>query len=588
MKKLFFIFLFFSKVIIFSQIQIFAKIDIDNFANLHVHQYNNFMDNDTLNISKDVLIHSKYAKLLGNKSDNSILYLLHDKSDSLFYSINPPSKRGNNEFQANKDYIFTSLEYLALPLNKLSQMKNKFNITFNSPNYKIIYPTSEDLEKEYKTTPPLVAGKFTQFLNNDFNIYFLQQDEKYAPKIKGISNELIKSYNFYSNLLGKNIRPKIVFVPFTGTLYGRTFEDIILFNNNLYYKDEENRRLIAHELSHIWFGSGSLVFDNERMTEGVADFLALQYLKSEGDQNLLRDLFIQRYYSSEGFNSFKGIFDKRKSGKDKYNISYSLIPIALHMRQKGDPDFINDLSNFYKIHKNEGKVSIENFENYLKSQHKVKLFPENKLPNFFVVDCENNKTCILSSNINYPIKLEIETTTLDNKVSYEILNFKRGEYKKIINTEKLTKIQIDPKFNILQGTRLDDIWIRNEKSLLQKNIYFQYEKLNPKISEISNKIILFLKEKNNEDIFKILSFEGKGKDELEELKINNFNSENIILSGASARLDEENRMLELLISYYDKLGKEYNTLSLNIGLNYEFTVVRKIFINNTDVDKEKN
>lgn len=587
MKNLFSLLFIFSNTIIFSQRQIFAKIDIDSFANIHVSQYNNFTEKDTLNISKDVLIHSKYAKLLGNKSDEAILYLLHNKKDSLFYSINPPSKRGNNEFQANKDYIFTSLEYLALPINK-SQKKNNFNLTFNSPNYKIIYPTPEDLEKQYKTTPPLVAGKFTQLVNNNFNIYFLQQDEQYSPKIKGISDELIKSYNFYSNLLGKNIRPKIIFVPFTGTLYGRTFEDVILFNNNLYTKDEENRRLIAHELSHIWFGTGSLAFDNERMTEGIADFLALQYLKSEGDQNLLRSLFIQRYYSSEGFNSLKGIFEKRKSGKDKYNISYSLIPIALHMRQKGDPSFMNDLSNFYKMHKSDGKVSIEEFENYLKSQHKVRLFSENKLPNFFVIDCENNKACILSSNVDYPIKLEIETTTLDNNISYETLNFKQGEYKKIINAEKLTKIRIDPKFNILQGTRLDDIWIKSEKSLLQKNIYFQYEKLNPKISEISNKIISFLKEKDNDDVFNILSFEGKGKEELIELKTNNFNGENIILSGASARLDEENRMLELLISYYDKQGKEYNTLSLNIGLNYEFTTVKKIFINSTDVDKEKN
>ena len=66
----------------YTQNIVSAKIEIDDYANLHINQKINFSI-DTLRISKDILIHSRYAKLLRNESQNSISYM-PKKIDSIF------------------------------------------------------------------------------------------------------------------------------------------------------------------------------------------------------------------------------------------------------------------------------------------------------------------------------------------------------------------------------------------------------------------------------------------------------------------------------------------------------------------------
>ena len=64
MKKIYIILsLLINYISISSQEMISAKIHIDDYANLHISQKSNFK-NDTIWISKNVLIHSKYGKLL--------------------------------------------------------------------------------------------------------------------------------------------------------------------------------------------------------------------------------------------------------------------------------------------------------------------------------------------------------------------------------------------------------------------------------------------------------------------------------------------------------------------------------------------
>lgn len=582
------LFIFFNYFTAFSQQPVSAKIDIDNFANLQISQYlTPSQRNDTLLISKDVLIHSKYATLIGDFSERTISYKVKN-IDSLFYSTNPPAKKDNNEYQANNDFLFTTIEYLALSKKDFSS-KKKFDLTFYSPRYNIIYPSQEALKNNsYRTSPPLIAGAFNNLPSEkNFDVYYLKKDFEYESKIKLITNELDDAYNFYTKILGKNVKPTIVFVPFVGSLYGRTFEDIILFNTELYLKNDESKRMVAHELSHIWFGDGGLTFENSRMTEGVADFLALQYLKSANEEEFLQKMFAQRYYGAEGFNSFNGIFDKKRSGRDNFNISYSLIPIVLHMRQKENPKFINILSEFYNLNKFTRKVSIDEFEKFLMSKGENKLFPSNKLPNFFITDCGLNEACIISTS-EKDYSLEVEIISTDGKKSYKTFQFSKNTNQQKINVKDVAKIAIDPKYKIFQGTRLDDIWIKDDKNILHKNSYFLPEALNPKVKSICNEIINLFEHKDQKSLEKVV-VDSKENDILINIKNKNFNSENVILTGASAMLNEKNKMVDLLISYYNKKEKDYDTLSLFIVLNNDFSGIRKIFTGkNNTITEEKD
>ena len=113
----------------YTQNIVSAKIEIDDYANLHINQKINFSI-DTLRISKDILIHSRYAKLLRNESQNSISYM-PKKIDSIFYTYSPPSKKSSSDYKITNDFLFTTAEFLALSKKNYSQ-KKKFDLEFIS------------------------------------------------------------------------------------------------------------------------------------------------------------------------------------------------------------------------------------------------------------------------------------------------------------------------------------------------------------------------------------------------------------------------------------------------------------------------
>lgn len=576
MKKIYIILLLLINYIsILSQEIISAKIHIDDYANLHISQKSNFK-NDTIWISKNVLIHSKYGKLLKDISENTISYKLN-KTDSLFYSYNAPTKKNNNEFQANNDYLFATAEYLALDKKNYND-KKKFNLIFESPKYKIIYPNLEDLKKLYRTSPPLIAGKFNYLENNKFEIYYPPKDSISESKIKSISQIAVSAHQFYTTLLGENIKPKIVFVPLVDDLGGRTFENIILFNSTLYLNDGENDRLISHEISHIWFGD-NFTFNKIPLTEGFSEFLALEYLKTYKDHNFLANTFIQKYYNAEGFTSFKGIFDKKFTGRKKFNFNYSFIPVALHMEKKSNPNLLNLLAEFYKQNRNTRKLSLDDFNNFLASDKKSKILVGDKLPNFFITDETENSVKIISVS-KRTLELEIEKEFENGKKSYETIKFKKGSNLKSLNVTNISKIRIDPKMKIFQGSRLDDIWIKNDKNLLSKNIYFDYSELDSQVTKIASDFLTFLTNKSSTSGDANLNINSKEKEMISNFKKNYLDGNNNVFTGASCRFNKSDNVLEILTTVYDNDKQNYETILFFLMLDLNSKSIKKVVIDN--------
>jgi hypothetical protein len=547
----------------YTQNIVSAKIEIDDYANLHINQKINFSI-DTLRISKDILIHSRYAKLLRNESQNSISYM-PKKNDSIFYTYSPPSKKSSSDYKITNDFLFTTAEFLALSKKNYSQ-KKKFDLEFISPKYKIVYPNSEDLKKSFKTTPPLIAGNFNNFFTDNFSFYYLSKDAEYEPKIKDISKDFKYIHDFYSSILGENIKPKIFFLPIDegDGLGGRTFENLIAFNT-LFYIENADKQIIAHELNHLWFGEDGLTFKNRRVTEGFAEFFALLYLQQADDKNYFNEVMRRKYYNSEGFSSSKTFFDKEKSGREDHRISYELIPLYLFTKFKNNPKFLNLISEFYRINKSKNKIDFDDFEIFLQSKNVDRVFNEKDiLPDFFITNYSENEVAInFTSDKN--INVEVEFTGEKGKIEVNQISFSKDKREKIINIKKINKIVIDPNYKILQISRINDVWNKSDTSLLNKNRYFTTEKINPKAIEISNEVIEFLQNKNKTEISEsIIKLTENQRLDFQNLKNNFYNNTDIIFTGGVLRHSENNKAINLKLAYFEKVGNKSKVIGIDL------------------------
>jgi hypothetical protein len=81
---------------------------------------------------------------------------------------------------------------------------------------------------------------------------------------------------------------------FKGGVYGKSINNIIILNERLLNDTYINSKTLIHETLHLWWGDNSVHFENRVITEGIVEFLSLNYLKELKKQGYLNHLLSRK------------------------------------------------------------------------------------------------------------------------------------------------------------------------------------------------------------------------------------------------------------------------------------------------------
>lgn len=554
----------------FSQKEINAKIIIDENSNLQITQYFTKTTKDTLQFAKEIALNSKAVKLLGSSSSKYNDYEIQN-SDLLDFNLNIPQKP-TAKSTVTADFFYTSQKYLALQ-KKGANIKKQFKLTIDSKKFKIIFPTEEDLKRKYFTVPSIIAGDFEKIDRNGFHISYLKKDS--LRKIERASTSMHKSFEFYKSLFGDQQKPKVVFAPIYGPSV--TSENLIIYNTDLF--TSSNPQTISHEIAHIWFGSDGKVFRERPVTEAIAEFLSMQYLKqisNFGKEDF--DKFIKsKFHRIEGIKSFKELNNKDLDQKENFTLSYNLLPLFLYTRQNANTNFINQIADFYKYKKDDNTTSLDEMNYYFISKQIEPVFTIPVFPDYFIEECGNSNICITSTATDNS-DVEVELISDDNQKTIKILSFSKDKKQQSLDTKNSKKITIDPEFKTLQITRLNDIWIKNDDNLFNKSRYTAIQELTPEFAEISKDVLAFLKNTDSKIISKNLIINEKENSDFLNFKKRLFESDKNKINGGFSIWSKGNKTLFISLSYYNETLMDTNVVTLKLALTDDYKALRKLWI----------
>lgn len=537
-----------------------ANIEMDFFGNLYIDAKLPNLDikKDTLIIDNDILIHKNYATLIGGyRSGGSYLIKYIPKINELSYVVNLPKNSGNS-YVKKTDCFFTFINYLPSLRQSINKEK-EFNIKFNFPNkFKVVYPDSLDLTKKFITTPPIIAGDFIESEIDGFKVFNLRKDNKSKKEIDKVISVVKDAYDFYQiKYPKKKSKPKIIFLPFNESLGGRTIKDVIVFDSSILNDTLKlEKRLIAHEVAHLWWGSYGVRLNNSHVVEGIAEYMSLKYMDYIKEADYVKKSINKKFYHIEGFVDDKILSPKKISVKENAVLNYDLVPLLFFNIEKEKGTLYDVLSEFYKINDgSESSVSISMLDSFLKKNELSPIISESILPDYFFIE-DGDKLFLKGINFQNNQKLNIEITDdsdVKNIKTYSF-NTKNNEY--IFDKKNVKKIVIDPEYKIIQFSRLNDIWFSNETSSLSKNRYFLIENTNPKVVSHSTKMLNYLFSKNNVNISDLTCEDNLWLiEKIDQLKKAINKNDDIILTGASTFFNEGKEKLDRIdikATYYSK------------------------------------
>ena len=232
-------------------------------------------------------------------------------------------------------------------------IKKKFELNIVLPlGINLIYPKKEDLVKGLYNVPGIVAGNFKEKKYGDYIVNI-------RPNIKNKEDRIIEIIatidytlvHFESVFSDRHEKPKIIFLPFKGGLYGKSINNIIILNERLLNDTYINSKTLIHETLHLWWGDNSVHFENRVITEGIVEFLSLNYLKELKKQGYLNHLLSRKKDGIKDVKKYNLEFDKIAYKKTYNSYCYSLLPLLLWSKN-GDNNASKILIDFYKKNRN--------------------------------------------------------------------------------------------------------------------------------------------------------------------------------------------------------------------------------------------
>lgn len=547
-RKFLFYTIFLNCLLLSAQEEITAKVTIDEYLNLQVTQIFKENNNDIYLFPKEVSLNPKEFKFL-REIGKLKEYEIQNVNNINFEIITNASRLKN-------DFFITDLKYTGIKRKDFFDLK-KFNLEISSKKYKIIFPSKDDLKETYTTSPKIVAGDFNFFEENGFKVYYLEKE--YLDEIKKATIGMGNSFNYYAKYFGEKRKPKIVFAPNNET--SETTENLIVFNSDV-VKGKNKENTVSHEIAHIWFGQDGLIIKERPVTEGIAEFLSMQYVISQYGEKGLDKSINERLFNLEGEKSLYNLKEKNLDLKQINSLSYRLLPMYFHSRQLRNSNFINELADLYKNKEKERKTSLDDINKFFQSKGYENISTEELFPDFFISECSPNEVCI-KSNTEKNYDVEISIVDSNNQKSLKTLSFSKEQK---INIENINRIIVDPSYKILQTSRLNDVWNKNDTSIFNKNRYFKIN-VGTKLETFSNAVVAYLSH-NTDTISTNITV---SKEELKNLKELRKNYLNCIITGASASYSKEKNLLYINFAFFDEIKNETSVLKLIFKFNTEET-----------------
>lgn len=550
-RKILLFTLFLKCALLFAQEEITAKVIIDEYSNLQVNQIFNANTKDIYSFPKEISLNPKEAIFLKEKGifkeceiqnvNNIKFEIVTDKSS------------------INNDFFISDLRYLGVKNDELYKLK-KINLDISSNKYKIIFPTQEDLKRNYVRSPKIIAGNFNFFEENGFKVFYLENEKEYLDEMKKANIGMSNSFNYYSKYFGEKSKPRIAFAPLNKPSI--TNENIIVYDSNV-IKGKNRENSISHEIAHIWFGQDGLIIKERALTEGIAEFLSMQYVISKLGEKQLDKSINERLYNLEGQTSLEALKKSNLNANSNHLLSYELLPIYFQTRLLNNPNFINELGEFYKNNVEKKLVDLNDINIFFQSKGYEVISTDELFPDFFISECSPNEVCI-KSNSEKEYDVELGIIDSNNQKSLKTLSFSKEQKEQKINIENINRIVIDPSYKILQVSRLNDVWSKTDNNVFNRNRYF---KISPRddIAFLSNEVANYLSRKS-ENISNKISVSAKEKNELKELRNNNLKK---ILTGGATSYVEKNNSLFLFFAFNDENTNETTVLKMILKLDLE-------------------
>lgn len=550
-RKILLFTLFLKCALLFAQEEITAKVIIDEYSNLQVNQIFNANTKDIYSFPKEISLNPKEAIFLKEKGifkeceiqnvNNIKFEIVTDKSS------------------INNDFFISDLRYLGVKNDELYKLK-KINLDISSNKYKIIFPTQEDLKRNYVRSPKIIAGNFNFFEENGFKVFYLENEKEYLDEMKKANIGMSNSFNYYSKYFGEKSKPRIAFAPLNKPSI--TNENIIVYDSNV-IKGKNRENSISHEIAHIWFGQDGLIIKERPLTEGIAEFLSMQYVISKLGEKQLDKSINERLYNLEGQTSLEALKKSNLNANSNHLLSYELLPIYFQTRLLNNPNFINELGEFYKNNVEKKLVDLNDINIFFQSKGYEVISTDELFPDFFISECSPNEVCI-KSNSEKEYDVELGIIDSNNQKSLKTLSFSKEQKEQKINIENINRIVIDPSYKILQVSRLNDVWSKTDNNVFNRNRYF---KISPRddIAFLSNEVANYLSRKS-ENISNKISVSAKEKNELKELRNNNLKK---ILTGGATSYVEKNNSLFLFFAFNDENTNETTVLKMILKLDLE-------------------
>lgn len=543
-----------------AQEEINAKVIIDENSNLQVTQVFNENNNDNYLFPKEVSLNQKEFKFL-RENDKLKEYEIQNVNNISFEIITNTSK-------LNNDFLITNLKYVGIKSKDFFDLK-KFNLDISSKKYNIIFPSIDDLKETYTTSPKIVAGNFNSFEENGFKVYYLENEKEYLDEMKKANIGMSNSFNYYSKYFGEKRKPKIVFAP--NNEASETTENLIVYNSDV-VKGKNKENTISHEIGHIWFGQDGIIIKERPLTEGIAEFLSMQYIISQLGEKQLDVSINERLYQLEGEKSLHNLKEKDLDLKKSLSLSYRLLPMYFYSRQLRNSNFINELSELYKAKEKERKTSLEDINKLFQSKGYEIISTDELFPDFYISDSITNEISIISTS-EKSYEVEIGIIDSNNQKSIKTLTFSKEQKKQKINVENINKIVIDPSYKILQISRLNDSWSKNDNNVFNRNRYFKIDS-NEDIAFISNEVANYLSRKT-ENISNKINISLREENELKELKNNNSQK---TLNGALTSYVAKNNSLILYFAFNNENTNETTVSKIILKLDSEKTSILEVKI----------
>ncbi|WP_452226395.1 hypothetical protein [Lacinutrix cladophorae] len=558
-----------------------AKVEVDKFGNLFVNNTISNLDKqkDTIIVHSRILLHKDQASLIGSIKLGKVVYKQYlPRANDFSFSVNL-LKEKTDSYRMTKDFFLASISYLGT-LKQDFGKKRKFNIEAKLPEkFPLIYPNTEDLERAYLYPPPIIAGDFYNTTINGFDVYNLNALKKSKEKVKDIIEVINDAYRFYLQTYPeRNSKPKIIFVPFISkTLLGKTLDNVILLNSKM-LKDTARLeiRLLAHEVAHLFWGVSGLRFKESVLTEGIAEYMSLKYLDFKKEKKELKSLLNKKGYRSEGFREASLVSKKIKS-EDRSVISYSFSTLLFLYNEKENNNLYTVLSQFYKEKTSSNTtISLNELQEFLEGKE-LPLIASNVLPDFFITETENN--LIINGFTINNTKVEVVKALTNGTEEKHSLSFTYKNDTYTFPKTNLEKITIDPDYKVLQFSRLNDVWHKNETSYSSKNRYFNIEDVNPKVLTISDQLLSYLETKDNL-ILNDLTCESNVwlADSYKKLKDEIYKDVegDIIITGASTYYNKGSKSMTIKMVYYTKSSNTSQLVYLRLYLDETLHYVQKL------------